>query len=112
MDEVKKLKFRMRVLELVFLVLVGALFNLAAISQNGGLMPVYSSTDYSGPRHFSFSDPSEVNAFYLTDIIKIGYFYVSIGDIVMVLAAFVLFLVVGKRTYYGIKSKLQRWYAA
>ena len=58
----------------------GGLLNVAAIASNGGKMPVYTNLDYNSSTHFTFQDKNEVNKFFLTDIIKIGGVYHSLGD--------------------------------
>jgi len=58
--------------------------NLLAISDNGGRMPV-KDLGYETDRHFSFEENSEVKYWFFSDIIYIGNYIASIGDIGMVI---------------------------
>jgi len=63
-------------------VLIGAVLNQTAVSANGGKMPVYNSYG-EDDQHFGFDNKEDVKHFYLTDIIPIGDYALSIGDILL-----------------------------
>lgn len=68
--------------------LIGAVLNLAVISENGGRMPVYFMEEVDSEKHFSFTNFEEVKFPYLSDIIHLEgkkyYANFSIGDILIV----------------------------
>ncbi len=75
----------------MFIVYIGASFNFLAVLENGGRMPV-QGIPATYEKHFAFEDKDEVNFYYFTDIIKIRNYYVSIGDIILLMGAMVLVL--------------------
>lgn len=81
----KKLKKRLIYMSIIlnFFLLFG-IMNLLAISDNGGRMPV-KDLGYETDRHFSFEENSEVKYWFFSDIIYIGNYIASIGDIGMVI---------------------------
>lgn len=86
----------------------GAGFNMIAIQNNGGLMPVYqdpathSRVNYTADSsHFYFYNISEVKKWYLTDIINLGFIGVaSIGDMFLFTSIFFLL-------FYAVKLRKQ-----
>lgn len=99
-ERMEKLKTR-AVVGLIFmnLFLIGAFFNLLAISDNGGKMPVYTDNPFeTSPRHFIFNNASEVNHFYLTDIMRASFVkqgfevYFSIGDVIIYATGIMFFI--------------------
>lgn len=71
----------------VNLAFFGSFLNHIALMQNGWKMPVYSQEYFiTDNLHFTFSDKSSVNFFYLTDIFNISNLYFSIGDLIMFIA--------------------------
>ena len=69
----------------LFLFTIGAIFNIQAVMNNKGMMPMYVNNPYSfsaDDQHFTFTNKSDVNLFLLTDIIHIPLTnsYSSIGD--------------------------------
>lgn len=73
--------------------LVGAFFNAVAVLNNYGKMPVKADWNVSeiSDRHFSFTNNSEVNFYYFTDIIYIYDGYYSLGDLLMVFGFSLIF---------------------
>lgn len=74
---------------------VGLSLNLQAVLGNEGKMPVQGLID-NRDIHFSFTDPSEVNNYYLTDMMKVPLtndriLFFSIGDVIMVLSIISMF---------------------
>lgn len=91
-------RFIMRILVLTTLLnimVLGGFLNVLAMSSNNGKMPVYTESIAGDDLHFTFTNPDEVNNFYLTDIIKarLGIFelYFSVGDIFIVGGLFIFF---------------------
>ena len=73
---------------LTVVLFIGATANFHAVQTNGGRMPVQHSSQDTD-RHFSFDEKSEVNNYYLTDIIRIPFIKsysltTSIGDIILI----------------------------
>lgn len=73
---------------LVLVSIIGSFLNLFVVHSNGNLMPVYADWTWSDDdKHFIFTDKSEVNYFYLTDIIPIQLMKfkgrMSVGDILL-----------------------------
>lgn len=69
------------------LVFMGTSFNFYAVMDNGGRMPVQATYGSDTDTHFYFTEPHEVERYYLTDIIfipskKYGSM-ISIGDILI-----------------------------
>ena len=66
----------------VFLLIVtlSVTSNTIAKKNNGGKMPVLTSSSYKTNTHFTFQEKQEVSHFYLTDIISLGGDIYSIGD--------------------------------
>ena len=84
-EEFKKLYILTCAILIVFsLGNMGVLLNFKAIQKNSGKMPVLSD-NYKPPTdtHFYYTDFSEVNLPYLTDIIKLPFGTLSIGDILI-----------------------------
>ncbi len=67
-------------------VIVGSICNDLAKQSNGGKMPVLIDYELSSNRHFSYMDKNTVNYWYLTDIVYLGDYILSIGDILMISA--------------------------
>ena len=81
---------------------VGVSLNLQAVISNEGGMPVQGSGQDT-ETHFYYTDPSEVNYYYLTDIMKLPVtkdrtLYFSIGDLLMVVS--ILFMAFTNIYYY------------
>lgn len=70
---------------LTILMVIGMGSNLQAVLANGGKMPV-QYPNQNNEKHYSFQDKSDVNYYYLTDIIYLKYSMVSIGDVIMVVS--------------------------
>jgi hypothetical protein len=81
---------------LLNIILMGSTLNLVTISLNDGKMPVYTNSFEMDDRHSSFTYPSEVNLFILTDIMSVNLkafvLYFSIGDIFVVGGLFFVFV--------------------
>lgn len=75
------------------LVLIGITLNLGAITSNDCKMPVHSPLNYNDDRHFNFTEPSQVTYYWLTDIIRLGTAYLSIGDMFIFIPTFIVFIV-------------------
>jgi hypothetical protein len=60
---------------------IGVAMNFIAVTKNGGRMPaLFYDWHYEDETHFTYQNKSEVNYWYLTDIIPIPYGKASIGD--------------------------------
>jgi hypothetical protein len=66
------IKKQIIVINLILIVFAGAFLNIGAVLKNEGKMPVYTGYYYETDTHIGFSDPSQVNVFFATDIFKIG----------------------------------------
>lgn len=77
----------------LILMIVGMLCNTLVIARNDGRMPVYTK-DYnlSTKEHFTFTKKSEVNDFFCTDRFKLLGNIMSIGDIIIYLAAILIII--------------------
>jgi hypothetical protein len=72
------------------LIIAGSIYNLIAVATNGGRMPVYVTDgimSWESKEHYTFTNKSEVNNFYTTDIIDLGFLYASIGDAIMLVGS-------------------------
>jgi hypothetical protein len=72
----------------LFIFTIGAIFNMQAVMNNDGMMPMYVDNPYSFSKddmHFTFTNKSDVNLFLLTDIIHLPLTnsYSSIGDVLL-----------------------------
>lgn len=65
------------------LIVLGATFNYVAINTNDCKMPIKLSYSTYDKEYVSFTDNSEVNHWYLSDILHIGNMMYSIGDLIM-----------------------------
>lgn len=63
--------------------LLGMNFNASVEYTNGGRMPVFEKDYRDTEEHFSFNEWNEVSNPHLSDIIKIGNYIYSIGDLLM-----------------------------
>jgi hypothetical protein len=81
---------------LLNIILIGALLNMLTITMNDGKMPVYTNSFEMDERHSSFTEPSQVKLFILTDIMSVNLkafiLYFSIGDIFVVGGLFFVFV--------------------
>jgi hypothetical protein len=66
-------------------VLLGGMANQYVIIENNCRMPVQTEQRINTETHFSFVNLEDVNYSFLADTIKIKRFFISIGDILMVL---------------------------
>jgi hypothetical protein len=80
------------------LIFGGGVANHFALVRNDCRMPVQGEGELvmGYERHFTFTNPEDVNFYYLTDIIKIGRAVISIGDLLLVLGAISLVTIVIK----------------
>lgn len=111
MNRKKEVKSRRNTVLLILILSIlisfmGALFNTIAVQNNNCKMPVYTENIIHADSHFSFTDISQVKAFYLTDIFHIGYYFFSIGDFLMYSAILSMILLL---TYIVIKRKDFVW---
>jgi len=92
----------------LLLIMFGAGLNITAVTSNGCRMPVYTyDYNFSSNTHFTFTNRSSVNNFYLTDIINLNYVSLSIGDILIVLGLIIsMYLYVNPILVNYKKSKL------
>jgi hypothetical protein len=82
----------------IIFTMLGMMMNLTVITFNDGEMPVKIYHGYlDSDKHFAFQNNDEVHNWYLADVIKIDNYYVSIGDIMMILGTIfmVSILVIG-----------------
>ena len=70
-------------IEMIILVIliIGINFNAVVTNSNQGKMPVKNG--HSTETHFSYQNNSEVKYWYLSDIIKLPYITMSIGDMLL-----------------------------
>lgn len=88
------------------LFITGALMNMAAITFNGGKMPVLTSYDINDKMYFSTLDEDELNYPQLVDRINFFDMYIaSIGDLVMLFSGLCVILLSGYTLYKQIKWK-------
>lgn len=86
-------------INIIFLILlIGAVCNFLAITENAGKMPVLCGYTFDSQTHFGISDKSEIKYPYLADILQLSFLdyisYFSFGDIFIVCAAFGMVFVV------------------
>lgn len=74
----------------MFLFIIGSTMNFLAVSHNEGRMPFPASYIYKSDSHIAYQDKSEVNYWYLSDIIPIKNMALSPGDIILYLSVFLL----------------------
>jgi hypothetical protein len=84
----KKSKFNLELLLLLAMFFLsiavyGFLMNVHAVESNGCKMPVKMDYFYEGERHKSFSNCSDINSCWMTDILKVADTYFSFGDILI-----------------------------
>ena len=69
---------------IILFMLTGSILNGIAFYSNGNRMPVQTHMLVDDDTHFSFIDKSEVNNYWLTDIIGLKEWHmISIGDIMI-----------------------------
>ena len=87
MDEIKSLKRQIKINNLMLIFLFGVILNLSVIVFNESRMPVFFNIDEEVPEidntYIVFSDSSEVNYAFLSDIFKISKLRFSIGDVLI-----------------------------
>lgn len=66
---------------MLVILIIGINFNAVVTNANQGKMPVKSG--YSTKTHVSYQNNSEVKYWYLSDIIKLPYVAMSIGDLLL-----------------------------
>jgi hypothetical protein len=86
-----------------FILIIGMTCNFLAIKNNKGLMPIHNGL--SDKEHIDFIQKSEINNWYLCDIVRFKAYVYSIGDLVMILAALGIFLNI---IYFGVKVYILR----
>lgn len=64
----------------------GSIMNFGVIIHNEGKMPVYSSQNYTTKEYFSFQNFSEVRYPHFADVIRVGSYVMSIGDVIIYFA--------------------------
>jgi len=109
-DKTLALWFSFLFLFLFILSIFGAICNLFVVNQNGGRMPVYNS-DLNTNKHFGYIDNGKIAYPFLSDIIKIGDYIFSIGDIFIIfsiLFSFSLYVWIVYLTYTFHNSKKQK----
>ena len=105
----KKMFYLMTFMFIFFTVtVVGGLCNTIVKESNGGRMPVYMEYEMSSDRHFSYFDKTSVNHWYFTDIIELGDYMASFGDILMFLGGGLTLGVVITSFYMIFTNKLQQ----
>lgn len=87
------------------ILMMGMVFNFYAITSNDGRMPVESNYGFDTERHFSFQNKDEVKFYYLTDIIKLPFTIVSIGDIIIVIGLGLMTIIVIHMSNHRKKKK-------
>jgi len=89
----EKCKFFNKYLLIMFIGIIfmvcGASLNFTAIKSNDCRMPIYQQI-IDTKEYFGFWDKSEVNNFYLTDRFIVGEQTFSLGDIFIIVGAFLL----------------------
>ena len=65
--------------------------NVFTKERNHQKMPVWASNTTVDENHFLFSNPSQVNYFYFTDIFHLAYGYLSIGDLLVFFSTIMFF---------------------
>ena len=70
---------------LMLVVFVGITMNFVVIVENSGKMPVLSAFIYETDEHFSYQEKSEIEYWFLSDMIEFQGSVSSIGDIIMIL---------------------------
>ncbi|MCK9370196.1 DUF5317 domain-containing protein [Candidatus Dojkabacteria bacterium] len=93
--QINRLKALLAVVSIFVICLFGGLMNGLAILENDCKMPVLALAEYTTDTHQGFTNKSTVNFYYLTDIIPIQHYMVSIGDIFLISSILLLFLLIG-----------------
>lgn len=77
---------------------VGMFLNFQAMNYNSNCqMPVYTDSFVSGKYHYAYTNFSEVNLPFLTDVIPIGRAIISVGDIFIFLSlGFLGYFIIGE----------------
>ena len=101
---INKLELQIKLLYGLLFAMLGALVNLFVMVVNGGKMPVYTGFYFETDLHFGFTNFSEVNYPYFTDIINLHWFIISIGDILIFFGALIVFFYLGYTTYQVIRE--------
>lgn len=83
----KLLQKQITLLTWVIILIIGGLANIAAISYNGGKMPVLGIGYYASDSHFGYTDFDEVRIPHLTDIIPAFGRIWSFGDVIIILSS-------------------------
>ena len=89
------------------IIMIGMACNFFVIRSNSMRMPFYSIYDYETETHFSYTNSSEINYWFLSDIVPIGNRLWSTGDLIMLLGVsmFIVTYVTMYYTKYGIRIK-------
>ena len=78
--------FQLRI-TFAFMLLCGAVLNVSAVAYNDGRMPVYNPENKYGnlntTYHFSFQNFEDIKKPFLVDVIRIGFYQYSVGDLIM-----------------------------
>lgn len=99
-------KILIQIIIFMAIIYIGICINFCAIFSNGGKMPIYETREgyiTTDNEHFVFSEKSQVNYFYLTDIIYVPLFesYSSIGDFIMIIGlGLIIGLIIGDFIFY------------
>jgi len=81
------------ILFLIDIIFLGAIFNILAISTNGGRMPV-KDLGYETNIHSSYENYEDINFPIYSDRFNIGDSIVSLGDIIMFLSMLLITIMV------------------
>lgn len=99
MDYVTTKEFKRLILVVwAFIMLImGAMFNCWVIIKNNLKMPVWTKFYFETDTHIGFVYPHEINYFILSDIIRVGHIYFSVGDLYMFIGVIGIITIVVKK---------------
>lgn len=84
---------------LLLFCLTGAFMNITVITTNDGKMPFHQDINYSSQSHFSYQNFDEIRYPYISDILRIGDNFFSVGDLIMSLSFILLLVNIGVYRY-------------
>lgn len=102
-----KEEYKRKIIELTFIIIflviimIGMSCNFIVIQKNNGKMPVHTYYILDSEGHFSYQNSSEINYWFLSDMIKINNLKASLGDIFMGVGISGIFAVIFRR---GVKK--------
>jgi len=80
----KREKYLRLIIIFMTIIMIGMSLNFRVVAGNKGRMPVYASFYYDTDEHFTYQNKSEVNYWFLSDIIYLFKGYWSLGDMLMI----------------------------